>query len=313
MEQILIIEDDTDINNMMASALTKAGYECKQAFSGTEAMLYLNNEKFSVIILDLMLPGKSGNSIVEEIKPHLDTPIIVVSAKDELDTKVNLLFSGADDYMTKPFEIDELIARVAVQIRKHSTDKSETVYHYKDMVLNITEHSISVSGHPISFTLKNILVIPVSRIRLIMSKIIVGYGLVIIEWIFSSVITLLIALFMGCEDINIASCAISFKQLFIVSTCCYIAVLPIIIITAGKQNRFLSGVIFSFFYGFCGIFLADRNLVNLYPMTTGLVLSNYAHDDKIIYTPSLSIGVLIAILCFSFVLLLVLNRKNNDL
>ena len=74
MEQILIIEDDTDINNMMASALTKAGYECKQAFSGTEAMLYLNNEKFSVIILDLMLPGKSGNSIVEEIKPHLDTP-----------------------------------------------------------------------------------------------------------------------------------------------------------------------------------------------------------------------------------------------
>lgn len=141
----------------------------------------------------------------------------------------------------------------------------------------------SINREYTDFTLKNILVIPVSRIRLIMSKIIVGYGLVIIEWIFSSVITLLIALFMGCEDINIASCAISFKQLFIVSTCCYIAVLPIIIITAGKQNRFLSGVIFSFFYGFCGIFLADRNLVNLYPMTTGLVLSNYAHDDTFIH------------------------------
>ena len=143
MEQILIVEDDTDINNMVASALTKAGYECKQSFSGTEAMLYLNKEKFSVIILDLMLPGKSGNSIVEEIKPYLDTSIIVVSAKDELDTKVNLLFSGADDYITKPFEIDELVARVAVQIRKHSTDKTESVYHYKDMVLNITEHPIS--------------------------------------------------------------------------------------------------------------------------------------------------------------------------
>ena len=152
MEQILIVEDDTDINNMVASALTKAGYECKQSFSGTEAMLYLNKEKFSVIILDLMLPGKSGNSIVEEIKPYLDTSIIVVSAKDELDTKVNLLFSGADDYITKPFEIDELVARVAVQIRKHSTDKTESVYHYKDMVLIITEHSFSVLGHPISFT-----------------------------------------------------------------------------------------------------------------------------------------------------------------
>lgn len=152
MEHILIVEDDTDINNMMASALTKAGYDCKQAFSGTEAMLYLKNEKFSVIILDLMLPGKSGNSIIAEIKPQVDTPIIVVSAKDELDTKVDLLFSGADDYMTKPFEIDELIARVAVQIRKHGTDQRETVYRYKDMILNVTEHSVSVSGHIIAFT-----------------------------------------------------------------------------------------------------------------------------------------------------------------
>lgn len=152
MKYILIVEDDTDINNMIASALTKAGYGCKQAFSGTEAMLYLNHEKFDVIILDLMLPGKSGNSIIEEIKPKMDTPVIVVSAKDELDTKVNLLFSGADDYITKPFEIDELVARVAVQIRKHGAEKQDTVYRYKDMVLNTTEHSISVSGNTIAFT-----------------------------------------------------------------------------------------------------------------------------------------------------------------
>ena len=171
----------------------------------------------------------------------------------------------------------------------------------------------SINREYTDFTLKNILVIPVSRIRLIMSKIIVGYGLVIIEWIFSSVITLLIALFMGCEDINIASCAISFKQLFIVSTCCYIAVLPIIIITAGKQNRFLSGVIFSFFYGFCGIFLADGNFINLYPVTTGLVLSNYVHEERIVYSPLLSICVLAAILVCSIILLKVLNTKKNDI
>lgn len=172
MENILIVEDDTDINNMMASALGKAGYDCKQAFSGTEAMLYLKNEKFNVIILDLMLPGKSGNSIIAEIKPQVHTPIIVVSAKDELDTKVDLLFSGADDYMTKPFEIDELIARVAVQIRKRGTEQREMVYRYKDMILNMTEHSVSLSRHIIAFTRQEfkILELLVSNPKRVFSK-----------------------------------------------------------------------------------------------------------------------------------------------
>ena len=159
MEQILIVEDDTDINNMMASALTKAGYECKQSFSGTEAMLYLNKEKFSVIILDLMLPGKSGNSIVEEIKPYLDTSIIVVSAKDELDTKVNLLFSGADDYITKPFRPLELIARVKAQLRRYkkyspvqTKNYSAPILVYKKLTLNTQTYECELNGTPIPLT-----------------------------------------------------------------------------------------------------------------------------------------------------------------
>ena len=143
MNYILVIEDDTDINNMIASALTKSGYGFKQAFSGTEAMLYLDSERFDVIILDLMLPGRSGNSIIEEIKPKIDTPIIVVSAKDELDTKVGLLLSGADDYITKPFEIDELLAREAVQIRKRTSERKNICYEYKDLVLNTKEQYFS--------------------------------------------------------------------------------------------------------------------------------------------------------------------------
>lgn len=152
MNSILIIEDDTDINNLISEALTKAGYSCTQAFSGTEAMIYLSDQSFDVIILDLMLPSRSGNSIMEEIKPRIETPVIIVSAKDALDTKVNLLLSGADDYITKPFEIDELLARVAVQIRKHASDSRRSCCRYKDLTLNTGEHSIMVCGQCVTFT-----------------------------------------------------------------------------------------------------------------------------------------------------------------
>ena len=145
----------------------------------------------------------------------------------------------------------------------------------------------SINREYTDFTLKNILAVPVSKLRLILSKIIVGYGLVIFEWIFSFIVTLIIAKAMSCTDININSCIISLK--------------------------FLSGVIFSFFYGFCGIFLADGNLINLYPMTTGLVLSNYAHDDKIVYSPLLSISIVIIVFIGALILLKVFNRKRNDI
>lgn len=172
MNYILVIEDDTDINNMIVSALTKAGYGCKQAFSGTEAMLYLDSERFDVIILDLMLPGRSGNSIIEEIKPKINTPVIVVSAKDELDTKVGLLLSGADDYITKPFEIDELLARVAVQIRKRASERKNICYEYKDLVLNTEEHSVTIGGQAVVFTRQEfkILELLVSHPKRVFSK-----------------------------------------------------------------------------------------------------------------------------------------------
>ena len=171
----------------------------------------------------------------------------------------------------------------------------------------------SINREYTDFTLKNILTVPVSKFRLILSKLIVGYSLVIFEWIFSFIVTLVIAGIMNCADINFNSCLISLEQLFIVSTCCYIAVLPVIVITTRKQDKFLSGVIFSFFYGFCGIFLADGNLINLYPMTTGLVFSNYAHDEKVVYYPALSTSVMVIIFIGTIILLKVLNRQHNDI
>ena len=118
VERILIIDDDTNINNLLKEALEKAGYECSQAFSGTEARLIMKMEDYDLVLLDLMLPGIPGEKVLEEIRGKGDTPVIVLTARDMLDDKIDLLKSGADDYITKPFEIREVQARIEVQLRR---------------------------------------------------------------------------------------------------------------------------------------------------------------------------------------------------
>ena len=123
MKEILIIEDDPSIGNLLEEALGREGYRTTRAYSGTEALFVLEHTKPALILLDLMLPGLSGEALL----PKLDgIPVIVVSAKAGVDGKVSLLRAGAADYITKPFDIDELLARVAVQLRiaEHRTDAS---------------------------------------------------------------------------------------------------------------------------------------------------------------------------------------------
>lgn len=154
MHRILIIEDENYINNMLKEALTKAGYECTQAFSGTEGVLYARNEKFSLIIMDLMLPGITGEEALGRIKAVNQVPVIIVSAKDSLESKVELLTAGAEDYITKPFELKELLARVAVQIRRYSESAGIMTENlkYKDIELNISNYSAAVNGTEIELT-----------------------------------------------------------------------------------------------------------------------------------------------------------------
>ena len=152
METILIVEDNTDISNMIADALNKNGYLCVQAFSGTEALLRIEQSRYDLILLDLMLPGMSGEEFIRKIKPANQTSVIIVSAKDELDSKVDLLSIGAEDYMTKPFQIKELLARVAVQIRRNSRSIANSVYTYKDLSLNNETYQVTVSANEISLT-----------------------------------------------------------------------------------------------------------------------------------------------------------------
>ena len=136
MEQknrILIVEDDTDINNLLYTALQKAGYETVQAFSGTEARMLFQMDKagFSLILLDLMLPGISGEEVLAQIRKQGNTPVIVLTAKDGLDEKIGLLTSGADDYITKPFEIQEVLARIQVQLRHMQQRRNIKACHIK--------------------------------------------------------------------------------------------------------------------------------------------------------------------------------------
>ncbi len=122
---ILIVEDDDLINNMIKEALEPAGYSCMQAFSGTEGLLYVKNGGVDLVILDLMLPGMSGENVIKEIKNISDIPVIVVSAKDSVDSKIELLHLGADDYLTKPFDIKELEVRVEVRLRRYFESKGK--------------------------------------------------------------------------------------------------------------------------------------------------------------------------------------------
>lgn len=152
--KILVVEDDTDINNVISDALTKSGYSCTQAFSGTEALLYLEREKYALAIMDLMLPGLSGEDLLPKLKEKQQIPVIIVSAKDSLDSKINLLTTGAEDYMTKPFEIQELIARAGVQIRRFAgTEEAQAQQlQYKDLVLNQALFTASANGKEIILT-----------------------------------------------------------------------------------------------------------------------------------------------------------------
>jgi len=119
MPNILIVEDDININNLLCEVLVKAGYTCEQAFSGTEAKLLLNikEKDYTLVLLDLMLPGASGEEVLKEIRKHGRLPVIVLTAKDSIDDKIGVLTDGADDYITKPFEIREVLARIQVQLR----------------------------------------------------------------------------------------------------------------------------------------------------------------------------------------------------
>ncbi len=152
MPRILIVEDDTDINNSTAEYLRRQDCECVQAFSGTEGRLLWQEGGVDLLLVDLMLPGLSGSKLIAEIRKTSRTPVIVLSAKTELSDKVELLGLGADDYLTKPYQLEELWARILVQLRHASALPAETTLRYRDWVLNLEEMTLTAAGQSVSLT-----------------------------------------------------------------------------------------------------------------------------------------------------------------
>lgn len=148
MTTIAVIEDDAYIGGLLEETLTQEGYHILRAYSGTEALLLLEKRHPDLILLDLMLPGLSG----EELLPHLkDIPVIVLSAKAGIDDKVKLLTEGAADYLTKPFDIRELLARISVQLRKRQQPNTNFLA-VGDLRLDAMAHLLEVSGQSLRLT-----------------------------------------------------------------------------------------------------------------------------------------------------------------
>lgn len=152
--KILITEDDNEIRNLLKTFLGENGYAPYTASDGAEAVSIFEREKFAAVLLDIMLPFKSGDEVLKAIRRINDTPVIIISAKDAVQTKVDVIRMGADDYITKPFDLDEVLVRIEAVIRRsRGYQKSDTLI-YKKLTFSRTEGKAVINGHSLTLTNK---------------------------------------------------------------------------------------------------------------------------------------------------------------
>lgn len=149
MKNILIVDDDIYIGNMLEESLIKEGYSVSRAYSGTEALYVLSQMRPDLILLDLMLPGLEGEGVLPHVK---GIPVIIVSAKIDIDNKVNLLLGGAVDYVTKPFHMKELLARISVHLRNAAGMSIPSILTWSDLTLHTDTHIVRIDGAAIKLT-----------------------------------------------------------------------------------------------------------------------------------------------------------------
>ena len=157
MAKLLVIEDDVEINGLLVRLLRDKGYDVDTAFSGSEGGMILERNTYDLILLDLMLPGLSGEEIIKKLRNDGNLiPIIVISAKIDVTNKVNVLGLGADDFISKPFDNDEVIARIEAHLRRYnhinSTNKSSNIFRAKNIVLDRDQMEVTINNIPMQLT-----------------------------------------------------------------------------------------------------------------------------------------------------------------
>ena len=156
MSKILIIEDSADINALLSETLVSAGFETESAFDGLNGQKAALSGRHDLIITDIMLPYICGDEIIRKLRDKSNVPVIVISAKDTVSTKIDLLKMGADDYITKPFDLGEVVARVETALRRsgRAAAASGKVLKYKDIELDCSDMRITVGGREVKCTAK---------------------------------------------------------------------------------------------------------------------------------------------------------------
>lgn len=152
MTKILIAEDDKEINRLVRDYFVSQNYDVVCAFNGIEAVsLFQSNRDIAMILLDLMLPFQSGDRTIQKIRAFSDVPIIVISAKDTIQTKIDVIRSGADDYITKPFDLDEILVRVEAVLRRSRKSEHQKLT-FKDILLDTQTKTVTIMGHTVEMT-----------------------------------------------------------------------------------------------------------------------------------------------------------------
>lgn len=158
MESILVVEDDWDINGLLCNILKQNNYNVKAAYSGSEAKMCLEQGQYDLILLDLMIPGVKGEDLINEIRKKSVMPIIVISAKSEQENKINVLRLGADDFISKPFDIEEVMARIEAQLRRYKKFSKSVVSNekigYKNLVIDSESRQVFVNNQEVSLTVR---------------------------------------------------------------------------------------------------------------------------------------------------------------